>query len=286
MMHHELLTFSVWYLVVFVVLQVAVIVGGFALLQGSNRVWIWLVTPGFALLYAVVGVALSYCVVHARSDSQLSEIELVREGWTQAVLFTNLEQIDLQDHHAVLDLPPDSRPFFSGDLNTLVSTQSRAIFYHDTSNARLELYCTSAAQTSAHVRSLIKAVPPCDLLGDGQLNPDREFVGAWFWDGSQWHDLGPLVKDHPVEWKMKSVIHPPDWIMRNRYMFLGDDSSFPGVLGPLLSHVTLESIAEAGDGLFIGAERVSTVPLHGDKNDRVATRRIVAYQFHLSGAPK
>ena len=286
MMHHELLVFSLGYLVVFLVLQALVVFGGFYFFRGPTRVWIWLVIPAFALSYSIVGVALSHLLVHARSDSRLTQVELMRENWSRVLLFTDVEQINLQEHQAKLDLNANSRPFLGSNLNILVSSNPSAQFYHDASGARFSFRCESAAEVAAHVRSTISDSPPCTLNGDGKIEPADDFSGAWLWDGSQWHDLGALLGHRPVDWKAARIIHPHNSNPAAEIISFGEDSSFPRVLEPLLNEPALENIGRAGDAVFLGAKSVRAVPLHEGKGDRLETRRVVAYQFHLAGGSR
>jgi hypothetical protein len=284
-MHRQLLHFSEFYLGIFLVLQTIVIIAAFLCLRGTRRVWLWLVVPGFAFIYTVAGIALSHVMVQARSDGRLEQVELRREGWPQALLLTHLKEISLADRETVLDLPSGSRPFIPLPADFFPSRPYVTSFFrHDADMTRLTVHSRPATKIAADIRSLLSSKPPCEFSADGMLNARRNFSGAWLWDGANWHDLGRLYQGQQIYWKTFRIIQPST-SMTGRVVWdeQGDDD-FPSTLKPLLNDDTLKALSSAGEGLFLGVEPVADVQIENAVNDRMASRRVVAYQFHMKGA--
>lgn len=284
-MHAQLLSFSEFYLGIFLVLQTVVIVAGFLFLRGAARVWLWLIIPAFALIYTVAGITLAHLVIQSRSEGRLAQVELQVEGWPQGLLFTHLEQISLADHETVLDLPPDSFPFnpHSADDYYASNVNATFSFYHSADPTRLTVHAQPATRFAADVRSFIDAQPPCDLDGNGTLSILRPFSGAWVWDGASWHNLGPLSRGQKINISLQPIINPHTE-MSGRYCLEGqEEDDFPSTLKPLLDRDTLSALSSAGQNLFLGVEPVANVKLENSADDHVESRRVVAYQFHSSG---
>jgi hypothetical protein len=291
-MHRELLRFSEYYLGIFVILQIVIIVVAFLRFRGTRRVWLWLVVPGFAVIYAVAGVALAHSFVRARSDESLSQVELQRQGWSQSILFSDFQEISLAEGETVLDLPTGARPFVPGSGYYYVPNwPATFVFFHDADTGRLTVHAQPATHTELNIRSFHSAVSPFELLPDGKLRPGQVFTQAWFWDGANWHDLGQLFPNSNVDWKDAPVIRPR--IASNNRLFWDgrQEDRFPAILKPLLTSSSLQALSAAGDGLFLGiqsfedrwAPDAARVQIKVGAADRIASRHIVAYQFHFSG---
>ncbi len=103
---------------------------------------------------------------------------------------------------------------------------------------------------------------------------------------SRWHNLGSLYKgQQPIDWTQSSVIYPQNWPSGTYPTAEMQDVSFPSTLAPLLNPQRLAAIGAAGEGLFLGVKAISDVKLDSGERDSVASRRVVAYQFHLQGGP-
>jgi hypothetical protein len=291
-MHRELLRYSEYYLGIFVILQVTVIVVAFRRLRGTRRVWLWLVVPGSAVAYTLAGIALAHLAVRARSDGGLSQVELRREGWPQSVVLANFQEINLADQETVLQLPVDSRPFIpSPNYYSVANWAATFLFSHDSGTGQLTIHTQPATRVEANVRSVYNSIQPFEIASDGTLKPRQVFSDAWFWDGANWRSLGQILPNTNVDWKTAPFVHP-SLASSDRLFWDGrQEDNFPSVLKPLLSDATLRALSAAGDGLFLGVQSVedrwspsaTRVQVQPCPNDRISSRHVIAYQFHLNG---
>lgn len=285
-MHQELLWFSMIYLGVFVALQALVIAIAFIGLRGSKRVWLWVVVPGVALLYAVGGIVFAHFAVRAQSDSHLTQLEFRRQGWTGGVLLSHLDQIDLSERETRLDLSPSSRPYLSVNSFWKFSPGAGSLFSDGSNGSTFSFHPPAGFRTGTDVRTLLDDLPVAVDTAEGGIKPMDTFSGAWLWDGSDWHNLGPLYRGgQPVDWTQKpmTLISPENWPSGCYPAHEMQDTSFPSALAPLLNHQRLEAMRAAGDGLFLGVKAISDVKLESGRDDSVASRRVVVYQFRLKG---
>jgi hypothetical protein len=286
-MHQELLRFSLIYLGVFVALQALVVAFAFMGLRGPQRVWLWLIVPGIAVLYAVGGIIFAHFVVRAQSDSHLTQLEFRREGWPGGVLLSHLDQIDLAERETHLDFSVPSRPYISINSSWRFNPGAETLFSDEGDGGALSFHPPPGFRTGTDIRSLLGALPLNIVIDDGKLSSMDNFSGAWLWDGREWHNLGPLYKGQMgVDWKQSSVIYPQNWPSETYPAAEMQDASFPSALAPLLNRQRLEAMGAAGDGLFLGVRAVSDVKLESGRDDSVASRRVVAYQFHLQGGTR
>jgi len=283
-MHQELLRFSLIYLGVFVALQALVVAFAFMGLRGAQRVWLWLIVPGIALLYAVGGIIFAHFAVRAQSDSHFTQLEFRREGWPGGVLLSHLDQIDLAERETHLDFSVPSRPYIAMNSFWRFAPRAGTVFSDEGDSGALSFHPPPGFRTGTDVRSLLGALPLNVVVDDGKLSPMDTFSGAWLWDGSEWHNLGPLYKGQlGIDWKHAPVIYPQNWPSETYPAPEMQDASFPSALAPLLNRQRLEAMGAAGDGLFLGVRATSDIKLESGRNDSVASRRVVAYQFHLQG---
>ena len=157
------------------------------------------------------------------------------------------------------------------------------LFHHIPGMNRLTIHAQPATRVTADVRSLLDMTPPCEATDDGKLKVMRNFSGAWFWDGTDWHNLGSLASyDASLDWKTATLINPWNHPVSGHYIFDGtEDNDFPSMLKPLLDPNTLKAMLPAGDCLFLGVEPIGDVLRQNEDTDGIISRRVVAYQFHM-----
>jgi len=287
-MHRQLLSFSEAYLGMFLVLQTVVIVIAFTCLKGPRRVRLWFYVPCFAIGYTLTGIVLAHLAIPKRVEVFLPEVELIKQGWPQALLLTHLEEIRLAEHETVVKLPPGSRPFPNRSGYDPAAYGITYTFFHSPELARLTLQTLPATRLSVDTRSLLAAQPPCEATPDGKLRALRDFSTVWLWDGSQWRDLGPQQKGQISDWQSARIIHPMSSFHGRAFRDGLADEVFPAALKPLFVFNTAKEGQPVGlglHGIFIGIGKAADVEIEDTSASEIATRRVVAYQFQLGANP-
>jgi hypothetical protein len=286
-MNLELISFSRWYLGIFLVLQAGLIFFAFTQLRGQRRVWLWLVVPLFAILYSIAGTVLASLFVHHRAEAAIDQIERQREGWPEAQVITEFSHINIGGGGTSVHFPLDSRPTYLATDTRLPDPGADLIFRREASDAQLLTSPSPGRKMQTFVRSWIPARAPILATPDGKITPQRAFSGAWLWNGTNWVDLGTLQAGKPVAIDAADNVQPGTWnIGPNRVWqtYYDERTDFPGFLKPLLLPSATSALTDLQESIFFGVEAASDYTFDQASSYLVKSRRVVAYQFHLPKA--
>jgi hypothetical protein len=284
-MNAQLVSFSRWYLGIFIVLQAVLIFFAFAKVRGARRVWLWLIIPLFAILYALGGAFLAHFLVSDRAEAMIDQIEQQHAGWPEALVLTHLSHVDLVAPGWAVHLPADSRPATFIDTEYVPDAEADVTFQHgDASGSLLSFTALPARREMAYVRSWIPASAPIEMSVDGKaVTAKRGFKGAWLWDGTGWRDLGPLQLGQTVA-LANAKMFSPGIVRAQGYRAWEDFNDFPGFLKPLLTPAATTALQGVNECLFFGVGKTADCTFDGVPPDRLYSRRVVAYQFPLPKA--
>jgi hypothetical protein len=281
-MNAHLAAFSFGYLAVFLVLQAIVVYIAFTQVKGARRVWLWLIIPVFALVYALAGTLLARAILREHAVAVIDQIEQQRQGWPEALVMTALSQLNLRDAGWSADFPADSRPFLFGTNYTRSSDTPRT-FRRAASGCRLTFETAPGMIRSAYVRSWIPANAPVTAGQGGKLTAGRAFSAAWLWDGGAWRDLGPLARGQTFDPAAAKLINFGDVHPFMYRMWDSPRQDFPAPLVPLLTAANTKALQAQGEGLFIGLGETADIATEVVPEMETVSRLVLAYQFKLAG---
>ena len=280
-MNLQLISFSRWYLGIFLVLQVVLIIVAFTKVRGQHRVWLWVIVPLFAILYALGGALLAVFFVHYRAEAMIDQIERQREGWPEAQVITAFSHLNLDGKGTSARFPADSRPVFLVGAPRYPDPGADVVFRRDDAGSQLETFPLPAKMEEMFVRSWVPARAPILMASDGRITSQRSFSGAWFWNGASWADLGPLQAGQSVALDAAKPINPGWWNIGSLRVWAEYFNDFPGFLKPLFLSENSDALTAQGESIFFGVEPGSDYTIDHASSYLVNSRRVVAYQFHL-----
>jgi hypothetical protein len=276
---NELRNFSIWFLVVFTVVETAVIIGSLYLLRGYQRVWRWVIVPASAILYAVAGFGLVRLVADFQPEAQMEQTVYSVVGWPESLVHVKIERLAFDNGGAVFQAPGRA------DFDTSDAKACPFRYEQKPEGTTCSWRQRYGTFTHAQVEYRIKSDSPCQITADRKIVATRPLSAAWVWDGNDWRDVGPLKPGQPVAIDLapialkRSSISPDSELMNGFYTF-AQETQYPEIFQQLCSRAYMDSLVHTNTGVLMA---IDDQPAPGELMDATSTnihrKTILVHQF-------
>jgi hypothetical protein len=285
---HQLRDFSIWFLVIFTVFEIAIILSSLYLLHGRRRVFRWLLIPISAIVYTALGMVVVHLVVDFRPEVEIfREVDSV-EGWPESFVSTDITRLGFDDGRTTFNAPAGAEYRWAG----IDGGSSPLVSMPVEQQMNFSLRQRYARFAKSSVQYMATSESPCQLSAPGQLVATRALAGAWLWDGKVWRDLGPMQPGKPVDIASATVTVDPAKLSKDHSdgaPYQDDDSpfptvqnSFPEIVRMLCSTSYMDSLKGTNTALLIAIDpRPIPEQIDGAAGSEIQTQTLLVHQFQL-----
>jgi hypothetical protein len=283
----RLRAFSIWFLVLFTIVEGAIIIGSFFLLRGHRRVLRWLLIPFSAIVYTALGLVVAHLVLDFRPEVEMiQEIHSV-QGWPESIVHSGLTRLAFADDLMAITAPASANFFWSGKESLSYPIENSV--GGDQSHFSLRQHY--GRFTNAVIRYAIPAQSPIQVTGAGQITATRKLSGAWVWDGAVWRNLGPMTPGRPVTISQGRVIVDPSKISGDMLPIRdnqndGDDPNFlPETVQQMCTTGYMRSLKNSGVDILLAVDDQPTPEQVDDATgSEIHAQTLLVHQFTFPAA--